>query len=181
MWTYEKVQKFIKEYGFRPFNTKREIRDLAAILRPNEELISVLEGYFKKLHNTSVNGYGLVVATDSRVIFYRRGVLNFVTMHDIPLNKISSVSYRKGWFFSSIVITTSGKELMVNDCNKKLGYKFTEILQQKLAEDGNKFSNDTDTISTSVLEQLEILHKMWEVGDITEEEYRKFIHLIFSK
>ena len=43
MWTKEKVDKFIVDYGFNHRETKREIKELPNILYEEEKLCSLLE------------------------------------------------------------------------------------------------------------------------------------------
>jgi len=124
MWTADSIKDYVKNYGFKFYRRRGEIKDLPKILTPNEKIIALLSGYFKKLHQTPVYGYGLVIATNSRIIFYKKSILGRTIMHEIPLNKLSSISYRRGWFFTSITLTTSGKELVVSDCGNNMANKF---------------------------------------------------------
>jgi hypothetical protein len=124
MWTDEGIKQYVKNYGFKFYRRSGEIKELPKILTPNEKIIALVSGYFKKLHQTPVYGYGLVIATNYRIIFYKKSILGGNIMHEIPLNKLSSISYKKGWFFTSITITTSGKELVVSDCGNNMANKF---------------------------------------------------------
>ena len=115
MWTKEKLEIFIKDYGFKPNQTKSEIKELPTILHPEEKLLGLAEGLLKKIHNRDVNGYGLVIATNKRVIFFRKSFIGTVTKEETPISKISSASFRKGILSSSIAIVTSNNESEVSN------------------------------------------------------------------
>jgi hypothetical protein len=133
MWTAENVKDYVKNYGFKFYGRGREIKSLHKILIPNETILALLSAYFKKLHNTSVYGYGIVIATNTRIIFYKKSFFGIINMYEIPLNKLSSISYKKGLFFSTITIITSGLEIVVSDCRNKVADKFTKVVQNTIS------------------------------------------------
>jgi hypothetical protein len=173
MWTHEKIEQFRKDYGFRVSSTKAEMLELPGILAPDEKIYGLLEGFLKHIHGRTEIGQGLVIATDHRIIFFRKGIFVGTVREEIPLSKISSASYRKGLIFCSISIVTANNDAIVEQCDKKSSEKFVNIvldLIQNIQHINNPQLNMKHNDMTTKLEKLfELKNK----GILTEEEYNQ--------
>src|SRR5262245_56942687 len=133
MHTKESIDAFLQEYGFKPSQTKSEIKELPNVLQPEEKLIALLEGWLKKIHNRDVNGQGLVILNNKIVIFFRKSIIGTVTKEEIPISKVSSASYRKGLMFASLAIITSNNEAVVEQCDKTNAQRFSDEVQKAIS------------------------------------------------
>lgn len=62
------ISRFILDYEFSPKYTRAELKDLPALLNPDESLAAIMEGTVKLIYNSHVNTAALIVATDQRLI-----------------------------------------------------------------------------------------------------------------
>lgn len=172
MHTYENVIRFCNTINFRPGQTNSEIKILHTILHPDEELKYILEGNLKKIHNRNINGIGLAITTNKRVIFLRKSIIGTLTNEDVLLSKISAVSNRKGILLSSVTVTTSNNEATIDNCNKTAADIFTNITRNEL-NNSNSISQEKNTIQNtpSKYDELEKIFEFKSKGIISEEEY----------
>ncbi|RYY60388.1 MAG: hypothetical protein EOO05_10105 [Chitinophagaceae bacterium] len=179
MYTKETIDVFLNEIGFKPNMTKAEVKQLPSLLSPNEKLLGVLEGNLKKIHNRDIGGYGLAILTDKRVLFYRKSIIGTVTSEEIPVSKISSVSFRKGVMFASLAVITSGNEALMEDCNKEQAKRFSEKIQGIISDLGAAptvtaaAATAVNTAAANPMEQLEKLFDLKQKGILTEDEYSR--------
>ena len=179
MWTKEKIEIFMQKFGFNPIFTKPEIKELSSLLHLEETLFGLLEGQLKKIHNKYINGVGLVIATDKRIIFFRKSIIGTVTKEEIPITRVSSASYRKGILTSSIAIITANNESVVEQCDKNVAKKFIDVVLRLISELDNKPTQSAipQPIQSPLpqynnnLAQIEKLFELKEKGILTEEEF----------
>lgn len=169
MWTKERVENFMTEFGFKPSLTKPEIKELPSLLHPDEKLLGLLEGLLKRIHNRDVNGNGIVIATNKRLIFFRKSIIGTVTKEETPISRVSSASFRKGLMSSSVAITTSNNESVVEHCDKTVGKKFIEVVQNLIS--GLDTPSHTPIPQDNNLNQLEKLFELKQKGILTEDEF----------
>jgi len=175
MWTAEKVDKFMADYGFKPKNTKSEVKELPNILQADEELRGLLDGMLKRVNGKDLNGAGLVIATNMRIIFFRKSIIGTVSKEDIPLRMITSSAYRKGLMMSAIAIITANNEAVVDYCENKEAERFNAIVHELLNEQRTVSQKNVQTQQpqTTNFEQLEKLFELKQKGIITEEEFNQ--------
>ncbi len=174
MWTKEKLESFMSSFGFKPNMTKPEIKELPSLLHPEENLLGLLEGQLKRIHNRDFNGYGLVIATNKRIIFFRKSIIGTVTKEETPITRVSSASFRKGLLSSSIAITTSNNDSVVEHCDKTIGKKFIDVVQNLISDLDSKASQPVQSQRVQQdnnLAQLEKLFDLKQKGILTEEEF----------
>ncbi|MCE7069052.1 PH domain-containing protein [Dyadobacter sp. CY327] len=170
MTNSEELNSFLTNYGFQPKETWDEIRELPSLIHTGEVYLAIIEGQLVKIHNRPRSGIGILVLTDRRTVFYRKSIMGTVTMEEIPLSKISSTSYRKGLVFSSICITASNNEAIIDYCQPALAKTFTDILQRKLNEPSLP-QITTQTKEFGQLDEIEKLFSLKERGALTDEEF----------
>lgn len=173
MWTKDKLENFMQSFGFKPNMTKPEIKELPSLLHPDEILLGLLEGQLKRIHNRDFNGLGLVIATNKRLIFFRKSILGTVTKEEMPVNKISSASFRKGLLSSSIAITTSNNDSVVDHCDKTVAKKFIDVVQNLISNLDSQATRplQVQAAPENSLDKLEKLFDLKQKGILTEAEY----------
>ena len=144
MWTKEKVDKFIVNYGFNCKETKREIKELPNILYEKEKLCGLLEG--KLTHGLeggmTASSDGLVIATNKRIIFFHKSrFFGVISKEEMPLRMIVSCNYSKGVMFSKISFSTANTHITADWCDQKDAERFSKIV--------NELLNCQHTISTN--------------------------------
>ena len=135
MWTKEKVDKFINNNGFKPKETKREIKALPNILYAEEELCGLLEGFLTHglEGGITASSQGLVIATNKRIIFFHKSKFFGVTSQvEMPLRKIVSFRYSKGVMFSKFSISTANTHTTADWCDKIDAERFNKIVNELL-------------------------------------------------
>ncbi len=176
MHTIESIRKFCNDTGFKPGNTSSEIKELPNILKSDETLKGLLEGTLTKIHNRNFNGNGLAIATDKRVIFYRKSFIGTITHEEIPVTKISSVSFRKGLLLGSLMVITSNNEAKIENCDNKKAIQFSEVIKDLI---NTTSTTNTPIKETNTLDEIERLFELKQKGAITEDEYSKLKQKLF--
>lgn len=175
MWTKEKIDKFVADYGFKPSNTKSEVKELPNLLHADEELRGLLEGILT-LSGKSSNGIGLLIATNKRIIFFRKSIIGTQTKEEYPLRQVTSSVYRKGLIMGGVGITTANNDAVIDHCVKTEAERFDRILHEVLEEYHATMSQNNTQPQTTQLSNLEQLEKLFELkqkGIITEEEFNQ--------
>jgi len=178
MWTKEKVDKFIYDYGFTAKETKREIKELPNILHAGEELCGLLEGQnsFGMEGGTTGGSNGLIIATNKRIIFFHKSRLfGVVSMQEMPLCMIVSCMYTNGVMYSTIVFSTANTHITADWCVQEAAKRFHKTVNELLTGQHISVQNNTQNKQalSSNLEQLEKLFELKQREIITEEEFKQ--------
>lgn len=166
----QKILSFLDRYKFAYSSSKSEIKAMVNVLHDDEQIVAMLSGLLKNVHGHNINGSGLVVATDKRVIFYRKSIIGTVTMEEIPISKVSSASFRKGILLAEVFIGTSGNNASIDNCDQKSAELFSKTLSGFIM---NKESapKPASSANTSVADDLQKLADLKNAGHITYDEY----------
>lgn len=158
-----------KEMGVN-FLSKKEIKELPNILWENELPELVVQGFYK-------NGNGLLVCTNSRLIFINKGLMS-LKVEDFPLKSISSIQYETGMLLGKLTIFASGNRAEIANVDKNFVRIFAEYVRAKISNSGEqvKIATPTEppTANTSqddVIAQLERLMVLKEKGILTDDEF----------
>lgn len=153
---------------------KKEIKELPGILWENEFPEAIIQGMYN-------NGLGILVCTNSRLIFVDKGLLYGVKVEDFPLKNISSIQYETGMLMGKITIFTSGNRADIEQADKKQVRNFAEfvrakisgqsIQQQVVAEPATSVTQTAVSNTDNMINQLERLAKLKEQGILTDEEF----------
>lgn len=146
------------------FLGRKEINELPNILSENEIVDNLIQGTFN-------NGQGILVSTNRRLIFIDKGLIYGLKVEDFPIDKITSIQYETGLLVGKVKIHTSGNIASIENVEKLSSRSFAEFIREKISR-----LNET-TISivnpkSEILEQLEKLAKLKEIGVLTEEEFQ---------
>lgn len=115
--TPESITAFIEKVGFKSIVTKAEVKSLHTVLLQNEIPVYILQGLLQQMNDKNAVGVGVLLLTNKRALFYRKSMLGTVTREEYPIDRISSVSLRKGILLSSIHIYTGNIESIIKDCD----------------------------------------------------------------
>lgn len=164
MPTLEEIQGQIKSLdGVKEFLGKKEIKELPNILWEGEKLEKLAQGIYN-------GGFGVVVATNRRVIFVDKGIIKF-RVEDFPYDKITSIQYETGFLQGKITIFASGNKAVIDNISKDIARTFAEYIRAKIS--GNK--NTTDPLASidteDIVSKIERLAKLKKQGTISEDEF----------
>lgn len=165
----EIMNKFCNDFGYKAINTKAEFKMLPTLISSNESLIGIIEGFIKNIGRKEINGAGIFAVTNKRAIFYRKSFIGIETKEEIPLNKISSASFRKGLVWSSIFVTSSNNDAVIEQCDKNQAEKFVSILLAAIANDNKPLVVNQESIP----QQLEKLFELKQKGVLTDDEFNQ--------
>lgn len=144
--------------------SKREIKKLEDILHPGETVKSMVGG-----------GYGgktgLLVLTDSRLLFYSDGWTS-QTHEDFPLAAVSSVGFSGGMLTSKLTIHASGNVTDITGVPKTDGKQFAEDARVALqgARSGSADQPQAQA-ADDPMDQLAKLGQLKASGVLTDDEF----------
>lgn len=113
-----------------------ESHNLPRLIHQDEHLGGVVYG-----HHT--DGYAMLVATDSRVIFYDKKPL-FENVDEVTYDVISGVSLGHAGFGSTVVLHTRVKDYPIRTYNQKCAHTFVEYIEARCLEHKNSRRNYYD-------------------------------------
>jgi len=142
-------------------------------LKTGERIVQWGEGYIGKVmgKKDDTQHNGVLLVTDERVVFYRKGLLGEV-LEEIKLNKVTSINRRKSLFKNIIEINSGHDEINFNifDAEKldELVNAIETTKKTKSIGEEAKPSNNADP-----MEALKKLGELKQLGVITEEEFQE--------
>jgi len=144
----------------------KEIKQLPAILWEDEVVEKLVQGIYG-------SGYGILVATNKRLIFVDKGWIYGLRVEDFPYDKITSIQYETGVFYGEIKIFASGNKADITQINKKQARDFAEYVRARISHVKGHASAPApaQTFSGDVITQLERLAELKEHGILSEEEF----------
>ena len=149
--------------------SKGEIKELPAILWEDELPSAMVSGRYH-------NGYGVLVATDRRLIFIDKGLVG-LTIEDFYFEDISSVETHEGWLTGHIRIFARGNKEIIEDIRKDLVRSLADWIRNKLATKKNLMEPDMVTpsvqSSVSVADELAKFADLHKSGILTDEEFKE--------
>lgn len=170
MPTIEQIQSQIQKLdGVSSFLAKKEIKELPNILWHDEEVKGLIQGFYN-------NGNGLLVATNSRLIFINKKLLGGIVVEDFPYDKISSIQYETGLMFGKITIYTSGNKALIEQTDKKMARTFCDEARERISNKPAVAAAAPVAVQgggqIDIADQLQKLAALKESGILTEEEFQ---------
>lgn len=172
MPSFEEVQKALENNAEGVnFLGKKELKELPSILWEDELPEKVVQGFYK-------NGNGILVCTNTRLIFINKGLMS-LKVEDFPLKNISSIQYETGLLMGKITIFASGNRADISNIEKAYVRNFAEYVRAKIS-DSSKLSElsrssqptaSTQASDDEIITQLERLAVLKEKGILTDEEF----------
>ncbi|MBI3554926.1 MAG: PH domain-containing protein [Deltaproteobacteria bacterium] len=149
---------------FHRFFTSREISCLHHVLTEGEVVHAVTSGFF--------DGHTwIIVVSNIRILFLDKGMLYGLKQVDMPLNKISSISQKTGFFFGEIEVATSSGSKKISSIPKRNVIKVASILAG-LIHGGMAKSLTAREPANDLATQIEKLDNLRQKGALTDDEFR---------
>jgi len=171
MNTPESIYKFCEEFGYKPtMATKTEYKALPSIIAPDETLLGVVEGILQTMGNSKIEKWGILMATNKRVVFYSKNIMGIERKEDFPLSRISSVSYRKGIMYGAVYLTAASSDILMDSIDKSKAEKIVNVINDLLSKtqsQGNTTVNNNESVAT----QIEKLFDLKQKGILTDDEF----------
>lgn len=171
MATLDKIQEKIKNMDeVSKLYARKEIKELPNILWENEQLEKLEQGLL-------VNHSGILVATNSRLIFVDKRMFGGLNVENFPYDKISSIQYNTGWVMGKITIFGSGNKAVIEQVEKELVHDFCDYIRARIsapmkhANTPKQEEASASANSRSVAEELHELKELLDEGILTEEEF----------
>ncbi|MGN7311437.1 PH domain-containing protein [Alkalicoccobacillus gibsonii] len=164
MHTLKSVKERFDEVGVTDkFGTKKEIKELPNILADDEIINYATSGFLEG--NT-----WLLVTTNKRVIFLDKGMLFGMKQKEIALNKINSISQKRGLMMGEIHIWDGADKFHITHCKKETIQPFIDATN-KAIEELNNGSYIMGSSDKSNLSQIKELKELLDMGAISEDEF----------
>lgn len=143
---------------------RKEIKELPSILWEDEIVEKLVQGSYD-------NKFGILVATNKRLIFVDKGLIYGVRVEDFSYDKISSIQYETGLLFGKITIFSSGNKAEIKQASKGLARGFSDYVRARISGIKEHASYNSGNSGIDTISQLEKLAKLKEQGILTEEEF----------
>jgi hypothetical protein len=102
-----------------------EVKELTRVLFKDETVKAFVIGFYD-------GGYGMLVATDLRLIFLDVMVFGRIKVDDIPYSSIGSIELELGIFFGQISIFTRPRNYKFWWLKKDNAYDFNEYVERQM-------------------------------------------------
>ena len=183
MPSMEEIEKQLKDLdGIEKLYARKEIKELPNILWEHEKIEKIVQGFMN-------NHSGVLVATNSRVIFIDKRLLGGLHVEDFPYDKISSIQYSTGLVMGKITIFTSGNRAVIENVEKSKVRDFCDYVRARIsaptkpayAQEESNQQTSKESTAKSVVKELRELAKLKEEGILTEEEFQEMKRKILSR
>jgi hypothetical protein len=149
MVSAESVREQFKKIKFNPTGWGRtEANELHNVLLPDEEIYECVNGMYE-------GGFGLLVATNVRVILIDKKPLNFLSVEDLRFDMISEIDYGHRLIGAQISISTGSKNLRFRSFNQPRLRHLISRVQHCMAETKKK-ANEHQEDQKTHLENINI-------------------------
>jgi len=161
------VKQQINALGaFDSWFAKKEIaQHLPEVLSEGENILFMTSGTYDR-------DTWLITATDTRLIFLDKGMLFGFKLHELPYDKMNSISYSLGLVLASVSIETSYGLVKIDNLQKTDARKLAELVSGHINKSQDKTPpKSTSTTGSDIVAQLERLAALKEKGIITDREF----------
>lgn len=136
-------------------------------MQPDENVLSVVFGaYETKVMNADTLRNGIIIATNSRILFYGKRTFGF-DLESFLYTNISSFEYGKDLMGRKISFFASGNKVKMKWINAGDVEEFIATVQDKLSKKEAK----TEKADASIADKIKQLASLRDDGIITEEEF----------
>ncbi|MCA9347351.1 PH domain-containing protein [Candidatus Saccharibacteria bacterium] len=120
------VKLQLVKLGATPSQLKRpEVAELSKILYENEIIEAFILGYYD-------GGYGMMVATNIRVVFIDITPFGRLKIDDIPYGSVNSVELQIGMFFASVSLFSGPVRYRFWWLNKNSAHDFNRYVEYQM-------------------------------------------------
>lgn len=159
----EKIMQQLADAGISgTFGTKKEIKHLPDVIHDDEIIKYATSGFYS---GSTV----LIVVTDKRIIFFDKGLIYGTNKTEIPLDKINSISYKKGMVLSKLKMYNGAAPVNIDKIENNTIEKLTSILNKSIEDYNNK---PQQVVSAhSVADELKKFKELLDSEIISQEEF----------
>ena len=151
------------------FGTKKEVRELPNVLRNDEIIMYATSGF--------VDGNTwLITCTDKRIVFLDKGMIYGLKQVDIPIEKINSVSHKKGLIFGSVTIHHGSDSMEVSQIRKDTLNPLVDVINNEIEKhktQNKDQSQGSSDITYSAADEILKFKALLDADVITKEEFEK--------
>ncbi|MEZ7277200.1 PH domain-containing protein [Pseudoalteromonas sp. 68 DY56-GL68] len=155
-------------------------------LKQSERIVASSEGYIGnamgKGDDTQHNG--VLLTTNERVVFYRKGLMGEV-IESIPLKNINSLERKSALMKHTILIHSSGNKIEFKSFNKAENEQLVTAIENEQAllapTEENIKTKPPESQSEDVYLQLKKLGELKELGIINEDEFNDKKSILMNK
>mgnify|MGYP000059172111 FL=1 len=166
MKTQQEIQQMLQACGAMDFfGTKKEVKELPNVIQDDEIITYATSGM--------LNGNTwLIVSTNKRVIFLDKGMIFGLKQVEIPLDKINSISYKKGLLLGEITIWDGAAPMGITAVTKQTLVPFVEAVN-KSREELNHSRTKSASPQLSAADEILKFKSLLDQGILTQEEFDK--------
>ncbi|OAM29049.1 MULTISPECIES: PH domain-containing protein [Eikenella] len=166
MRSQEEIQQMLTDCGAIDFfGTKKEVKELPNIIHDDEIITYATSGLLDG--NT-----WLIVSTNKRVIFLDKGMIFGLKQVEIPLEKINSISYKKGLLLGEIDIWDGASRMGITGVTKQTLVPFVNAVNKAKEELANLHSQPVSS-HLSTADEILKFKNLLDQGILTQEEFDK--------
>lgn len=148
---------------FNTFGTKKEVNYLPEILNPDEHILSLISGF--------LDGNTWVIAlTEERLIFLDKGMFYGLKQREIPLDKINSISQKRGLLLGSVTIQDGATAIKIDNIDKAVIGPFIDSLNNAIKSFKSPIVKSKARKDTSIDDLLK-LKMLLDEGVLSQEEF----------
>lgn len=115
------IKEQLKALGIGGFARYSNAQVLGGVIDDNEHIKAIVTGFYGA-------GGGVLVATDSRLLFIRQTISKSVT--EFQFDKITSVEYKEGPFGDSITLAVASEKKTITKVPLKKAQPFCRIVRE---------------------------------------------------
>lgn len=157
------------------FGTKKELEVLADYLEEGEVVFALVSGVMSQSVTSNEFDFGLntwvAVLTSERVLCLDHALFSHsVDTQSIRLDRIQAVSSSQGWALGKVMVDIGNRMIKIDNCVKAHVSVFADLANQLLKK---REIEQVQAISkgVNIVDELERLEKLKEVGVINEDEF----------
>ncbi|MFP7480173.1 PH domain-containing protein [Terribacillus saccharophilus] len=171
--TVESIKERFKEVNVTDlFGTKKEVKELPMILFDDEIINYATSGFLD-------NNTWLIVVTNKRVLFLDKGMVFGIKQKEIPLEKINSISQKRGMLMGEIHIWDGAAKFQIKQVAKNTVQPFVDATNRAIDE---LKKGQTVTVVQAQAEtaaapepsgyaKIKELKELLDMGAITQDEF----------
>lgn len=171
---YGKLIEKISTFDEAKLLKKKEslLKEFIQLTDDDEILINAVTG----LNKGDVKG-GILFATNKRIVYITESTfLKKISVNNIPLDKISSIEYKKGWISSKILIYTANAAMQIEQIETDAAPKFCNQVKKSMDVLNQQMYQVQQTPPPSpkkdFIQELKELGQLKQEGIITDEEFK---------
>ncbi|AXG38857.1 hypothetical protein EGCR1_09105 [Enterococcus gilvus] len=165
----QRIEEQLSQLGLLDtFGTKKEIKSLPDYIDNDEDVKYVTSGFYDG--NTI-----LLVLTNQRMLFLDKGMLYGVNKIEIPIDKINSVSYKKGMLLSTLKMFNGAAPVEIKNIDNNTIERLTKEINSAIKEYSvsNSQPMNINQNSFSAADEIKKFKELLDLDVITQEEFNE--------